>query len=200
MTATDFDPAAFRAAIRAEARETARREHIDARVRQLLARRPEAFDDPGELHPDVRQWADRYLNGHRGGLVLIGAVGTGKTWSLWKAAETLTRAGWAGRFEIAATYEIKEATDRPVNRQQLDTWRDADLFAIDDPGAHGMNDWDADALAALIDRRWQHQRPTLIATNEPNLRGLLGDRAASRLADGATIVRFTGTDRRRNRP
>lgn len=200
MTDTDFDPAEFRAVMRAEAREDAHREHIDTRVRKLLGRRPSVFAEPGELHPDIRQWADDYLAGHHGGLVLIGAVGVGKTWSLWKTAETLTRAGWAGRFEIAASYEIKAATDRPTDEQQLRTWRNAGLFAIDDPGAHGMNDWDADALAALIDRRWQHRRPTLVATNEANLRGLLGDRAASRLADGATIVNFTGTDRRRARP
>jgi DNA replication protein DnaC len=196
---TNSDPAEFRAAVRAEARDLARQDAIDNRLRILLDRRPPAFDKPGELHPDICQWADGYLAGHCGGLVLIGAVGTGKTWSLWKAAETLTHAGWTGRFEIAATYEIKEATDRPVNRAQIDTWRDADLFAIDDPGANGMNDWDADALAALIDRRWQHRRSTLVATNEANLRGLLGDRAASRLADGATVVRFTGEDRRRAR-
>lgn len=195
---TDFDPYDD-AALLAEAQEGARREQIEHRIHLLLDKRPPAFDQDGDLHPDIRQWIARFLDGHHGSLILIGAVGTGKTWSLWKTAETLIRQGWRGRFEIAASYEVKEATDRPVNYERVRTWREADLFALDEIGAQHVNDWDADALSTLIDKRWQHRRPTLITSNEADLKGLLGERSASRLADGATIVKFTGADRRRAR-
>lgn len=194
---TDYDPYDD-AAARAEARAIAEQDRTDHRLQRLFNRRPPVFAEPGDLRPEIEKWLTGYLGGDRGSLILIGTIGSGKTWSLWKAAETLVRSGWPGRFEIAAAYEIKEVTDRPVNTAQLRTWREADLFAIDDLGAQKVYDWDADALAALIDKRWQHKRPTLIASNEDQLKDIVGARAASRLADGATLIRFTGNDRRRN--
>jgi DNA replication protein DnaC len=194
---TDFD-AYDDAAHLADAQASVRREQMDRRLRLLDARRPPVFNKPGNLHPEIQQWLNGYLAGDRGSLILIGTIGTGKTWSLWKLNESLVRAGWNGRFEIAAGYEVKEAADLPIDRTQLRIWREADLFAIDELGAQRVTDWDADALSALIDTRWQHQRPTLITSNEPRLRNLIGDRAASRLADGATKVEFIGEDRRRN--
>ncbi len=193
---TDYDPYDDEAA-RAEAQAGVRREQIDRRLRLLDARRPPVFAKPGELDPAVQKWLDGYLAGHRGALILVGTIGTGKTWSLWKLNEMLVRSGWTGRFEIAAAYEIKAATDLPVNRALLSAWSEADLFAIDELGAQRVYDWDADALSAVIDKRWQHERPTLITSNESKLRDLIGDRAASRLADGATKVEFVGEDRRR---
>lgn len=195
---TTFDPYDDAANL-AEAQAIVRRDQAEQRLRLLLDRRPPVFDQDGELHPDIQGWIERFLDGQPGALILIGTVGTGKTWSLWKTAETLIRRGWAGRFELAAGYEVKEATDRPIDTERLRLWREAALFAIDDLGAQRINDWDADALLSLIDRRWQHQRPTLIASNEVGLKDFIGDRAASRLADGATIVKFTGADRRRAR-
>lgn len=193
----DYDPYDDIAA-RNEARALAIKDRTDHRVRLLLDRRPATFDKSGELRPDITGWINGYLAGAHGSLLLIGSIGAGKTWSLWKTAETLARGGWAGRFEIAAAWEIKEATDRPVDTAQLRVWRTADLFAIDDLGAQRVYDWDADAIAALIDARWQHERPTLIASNETDLKDIVGARAASRLADNATVVEFDGPDRRRN--
>ncbi|HEY5834655.1 ATP-binding protein [Streptomyces sp.] len=195
---TDYDPYDD-AAAHAEAQASVRREQMERRLRLLFDRRPPVFAKPGDLAPDVQKWIEGYLAGERGSLILVGTIGSGKTWSLWKTAETLVRAGWTGRFEIAAAHEVKEAADLPVDRNQLRIWREADLFALDEVGAQRVNDWDADALSVLIDKRWQHQRPTLITSNEADLKGLLGERSASRLVDGATLVRFTGADRRRTR-
>lgn len=192
----DYDPYDDGAA-RAEAQAAVRRDRIDNRLRLLADRRPPVFAKPGALCPEVQQWLDGYLAGAPGSLILVGTVGSGKTWSLWKIAEQLVTAGWTGRFEIAAAYEVKEAADLPIDRNQLRIWRDADLLAIDELGAQRVTDWDADALSVLIDKRWQHQRPTLITSNEADLKGILGERSASRLADGVTVVTFTSADRRR---
>lgn len=193
---TDYDPYDDDAH-RKEAQLLAAQEAITHRLKLLDDRRPPVFSRPGDLAPEITAWIDGYLHGARGCLVLVGEIGTGKTWSLWKAAETLVRANWRGRFEIAAAYEVKEATDRPVNNQLVNLWKRADLFAIDDLAAGRINDWDAEALHSLIDTRWQHKRPTLLASNVDRLGEVLGARAASRLADGATLVRFIGNDRRR---
>ncbi|MGW4603684.1 ATP-binding protein [Streptomyces sp. NPDC004532] len=189
MTTTDHDT--WLAEARAEA---------DAnRLEAFLDRRPAAFEKPGELRPDVRTWMDGYLAGHHGSLILTGEIGTTKTWHLWKLNETLIRHGWRGQFRIATTYDVKLATDRPVDHDRLSSWRKADLFAIDDLGARAINDWTADAISELIDHRWQNRLPTLVATNlvGREIRDVLGDRAASRLGDGATVAQFTGTDHRK---
>lgn len=186
------------AAIRAEARQLVLQERMQHRLRLLNDRRPAAFDTPGPLHPDVQQWLNAYLAGDRGSLILTGEIGTGKSWTLWQIAEQLVRASWNGRYEIAPAYDVKAATDRPVDTAQLRVWKGADLFAIDELGDRRINDWDAEALSALIDTRWQRKRPTLIASNHTAIKDIVGARAASRLAEDATVVRFTGDDRRRN--
>lgn len=196
MTPTDYDPYDDKAH-REEARRLAAQDAVHRRLELFADRRPPVFDEPGELHPAAATWLTRYQNGARGSLVLIGEIGAGKSWTLWKIAEHLVRANWAGRFELAAAYEVKAATDRPGNPALVDLWKQADLLAIDDLGVQRVNDWDAERLHALIDTRWQHKRPTLIASNVDRLGDVLGPRAASRLADGATLVRFTGNDRRR---
>jgi DNA replication protein DnaC len=193
---TDYNPYDDQAH-RKEARLLAAHDAINHRLQLLADRRPPVFDQPGTLHPEVAAWLRRYQNGARGSLVLVGEIGAGKSWTLWKIAETLVRADWRGRFEIAAAYEVKNATDRPGNPTLVEQWKRADLLAIDDLGVQRVNDWDAERLHALIDTRWQHKRPTLIASNEGDLREVLGPRAASRLAHGATLVKFTGHDRRR---
>jgi DNA replication protein DnaC len=193
---TDYDPYDDDA-LRKEARLLAARDAINRRLELLTERRPAAFDKPGQLAPEIAAWVDAYQCGERGSLVLVGEIGTGKSWSLWKIAETLVRANWRGRFELAAAYDVKAATDRPGNPALVELWKRADLFAIDDLGVQRVNDWDAERLHALIDQRWQHKRPTLIASNNTDLKAIIGARAASRLVDGATLVRFAGADRRR---
>lgn len=190
MSITDHD--AWRAEAQAEA--------VAYRLEAFLNRRPAAFADEGQLRHDIGAWMDNYLAGHHGSLILTGEIGTTKTWHLWKLNETLIRRGWQGLFRIATTYDVKVATDRPVDHEALTRWREADLYAIDDLGARAVNDWTADAISELIDSRWQNRRPTLIATNltGPEIRDVLGDRASSRLGDGATVAKFTGADRRRS--
>lgn len=194
MNTTAYDPHDHSAWL-----SEAQAEATSYRLEAFLDRRPAAFADLGELRPDVRTWMNNYLAGHHGSLILTGEIGTTKTWHLWKLNETLIRSGWTGQFRIATTYDVKLATDRPIDQERLAAWREADLFAIDDLGARAVNDWTADAISELIDSRWQNRRPTLIATNLTGreIRDVLGDRASSRLGDAATVAQFTGADRRK---
>ena len=160
---------------------------------------------PGELHPDLATWAQRLLGGNPGNLVITGNVGSGKSWSAWRIGEELLRHGYRGRIEITTAYRIRELAAPPADRDEIRRLAEADLLVLDDIGAVRVSDWDADHLYALIDDRWAHERPTVVITNttarredgRSALQALLGDRVASRLADGMTVVPITGTDRRR---
>lgn len=174
-----------------------RTEQTAERTARFLGRRPPVFAPEGELPAAAKTWLTHYRAGHTGSLVLVGPTGSGKTWTLWKLAEQLIRSGWRGAFDIAPAYEVRRATDRPADTEAIHRWRTADLWALDDLGSVSVTDWGADALLSIIDHRWQHQRPTLITTNAADLRALLGDRVASRIADGATVAHITAPDRRR---
>jgi len=164
---------------------------------RYLARRPAAFATDGPTHPDVNKWINEYLDGSRASLLLYGTPGTGKTWHLWKIGEALIRRGWFGRYYLVSDFEFKAAADRPANLDKLQAWREAPLLALDDLGATQLYPWTVDAIAQLIDGRWQNQLPTLISTNLPTLEPL-GPRTRSRFADGGSAaITFTGTDFRK---
>lgn len=196
---TDSDSDTWQREVQAEARAQVLHDRIERRLTTFSTRRPAAFSNEGKLSAEVHQWMEAYLAGASGALILGGPVGTAKTWAAWKVIETLVRGGWDGRYDVVEAYTLKAAASIPVDRDRLDGWARDDLLVLDDVGSIRINDWDADALFSLIDQRWQHQRPTIITSNELNLRILLGDRAASRLADGATAIEFDGDDLRRVR-
>jgi DNA replication protein DnaC len=196
VTADDYDYDEARR----RATESWIKEQIEDRLARFYTRRPRVFATPGELHPDVAAWAARVGQGEPvGSLVLTGNVGSGKTWTLWKLHETLIRDGYRGSVEIRAAHELKRLIAPPVDTAALDVLAEADVMALDDVGSVRVSDWDADHLMALIDIRWSHRRATILTSNTTELRPLLGDRVASRLAHNATSVKITGADRRRGR-
>lgn len=194
MTAHDYE-AADRAALQAWRADQARE-----RLARLYEQRPPAFDQPGQLHPDIASWCDRYAAGERGPLVLIGGIGVGKSWSTWAAAEYLiTRHHWKGGFAFARAYDFQRAAAPPVDDALLHTWKRVDLLALDDLGAQRVTDWDAGHLAGIINDRTEYRRPFIITSNDGDLKTILGPRSASRSRDNATVVHMSGTDLRKAR-
>ncbi|WP_435109773.1 ATP-binding protein [Nocardiopsis synnemataformans] len=184
-----------RAADRAAARGTVDF-YARMRLERLHAKRPAVYAKPGDIHPEVRAWCERLLAGDAGTLLLVGSIGVGKTWNIWAAAEYLILRGWTGRFERAGARELKRACTLPVDRDRLDAWAAANLFALDDLGAQSITDWDSDHIAAIIDERWEEGRPMMITSNDGDFVTLLGDRSSSRSRDNATVVMMAGADRR----
>ena len=172
-----------------------RRERLTA---NLLSQRPEAFDVPGDLDARLAGWADDLAAGESRNLILTGPVGTGKTWSLWHAAERAVRAGYEGRVTVTPAAKLRRivapSTADPLEFDRIAT---AGLAALDDLGSVRLSEWDLDHLAELADTRWSALLPTVITSNVTNIRALLGPRISSRLADRALVVELDGPDRRR---
>jgi DNA replication protein DnaC len=108
-------------------------------------------------------------------------------------------AGWFGAARFYGAYAWKRVVGPPLDPAEVAAASVADVLVLDDPGAHRLGEWDLEHLLGVVDERWNHRRPTVFTSNAPKLSTLFGERIASRLADGATVVTLVGADRRRSR-
>jgi DNA replication protein DnaC len=160
---------------------------------------PPVLAVPGDLHPDIAAWAARLAEtGSAGNLLISGAVGAGKTWQALHAVEAAITGGWTGSAEFVTTTGWRSAVGPPQDQDALRKLRERGVIILDDPGAVRIGDWDLEHLYAIADYRWSHALPVIITTNVTDMRAMLGERIASRLADKVTVVKITGADRRRN--
>jgi DNA replication protein DnaC len=172
-----------------------RRERLAA---NLLDSRPAEFAVPGELDPRLDAWARQLAAGSRRNLVLTGPVGTGKTWAVWKAAETAVRSGYEGGVIVTTAMRLRRITaPSTADPAEFGRYCATGLLAIDDLGAFGLSEWDLDHLGELVDTRWAEQRPVIVTSNKLDLQALLGPRISSRLAHNALVVEMNRPDRRR---
>lgn len=154
---------------------------------------------PSELVDDLHSWSEDPVRN----LVIMGPVGTGKTFAAWAA---LRRPYGRGRSVMGlAVVDLLDAL-RPSapDPEVMHKVRTTDLLLADDFGAERPTDWTAERIYSLINHRWEHQRPTIATTNAdaPGLREVIGDRAYSRLMDDAVVIILGDDigDRRKARP
>lgn len=181
----------------AEFDEEFARDQTEMRLKLFYERRPPVFAARGWLNTEVHAWLEGMVRGENRTLLIGGRPGTGKSWSLWKSVETLLVNGWRGRWEIITATGLRDLTAPPVDELRLDRVRRCEFLALDDVGAWRVSEWQAEHLYGIIDYRWSHRLPIVVASNEQNLEGLLGGRVTSRLADGMATVVLGGPDRRR---
>ncbi|MEV0993440.1 ATP-binding protein [Nonomuraea sp. NPDC050202] len=172
-------------------------EQTQHRLARLRAARPAAYNAPGLLHPDIAAWADKTAVGEYGNLVIVGNIGVGKSWSVWTLADRMVAAGYRGRVEIVPARRLQRLITPPVDWTALDRLAKAGMLAIDDVGSVRIGDWDSDQIGALLDPRWEEHRPTILTSNQLDLRSMVGERVASRMSHRVTIVQMAGADRRR---
>lgn len=155
----------------------------------------------GPLAAAVAAWrAEPWRN-----LVLLGAVGVGKTHAAAAAAHLAVMDGWRARF-----YPVVDLLDalRPGSEGEgatvLENCKAVDLLVLDDLGAERPTDWTAERLYALVNRRWLEQRPTIVTSNLSAQGGkgpfvdAVGTRMYSRLVHDAVVAQAAGGDRRRS--
>jgi DNA replication protein DnaC len=184
---------------RAEANAEWLAERSAHRVELIRRQRPKLLCATGDLHAAVAAWADRLAAGTAGNLLLGGPTGCGKTWTAWEVLERAAAAGYEGRVLFASSAEWRDTIAPPVDRARLGSMRAADVLVLDDLGAGRVNEWELECLLSVVDERWANGRPVVTTSNVKSLRETLGDRLASRLGDGATVVLLDGADRRRSR-
>jgi DNA replication protein DnaC len=174
---------------------------------------PYRYREATASHPEIVAWADRAAKDHRdaGLLVLTGRVGTGKTHQAYGALRRVAEAG-PRRFEmLAITAPDMYGRLRPGGSEkgaefELKRLAGIQHLLLDDLGAEKLSEWTEEATYRIVNERYNECLPLIITTNlpvraatagGPDLVSRLGDRLASRLAQTAHIVTFTGGDLRR---
>lgn len=144
-----------------------------------------------------------------GGLYIEGTFGTGKTHLAAAIAMHLIERERRVIFRTADDLfrEIKETFDKDdgSERKVLERYKTCDLLIIDDLGKEQATDWTTSQLYAIINDRYENQKPVIITTNfnedgliamesprnvgEHRIRAIL-----SRLHETTTAMTMTGKD------
>lgn len=133
----------------------------------------------------------------RANLVLVGPVGSGKTWAA--AAAARCRFGQGQSVAWWPVVDLLRAL-RPGGAPDAAAYaRDVDVLVLDDLAAHRATDWTDEQLHGLVDHRWSHLLPIIATTNADvaNTGDAMDPRLHSRLfGSGAVVLEFRGYDRR----
>lgn len=187
-----------------------------ARLAELRAQRLAAIIPPLFAAAETdNKTALAWLEKPTGTLLLTGNVGSGKShlgWALIRryAANDVGLAPVAGWTLAQLLHELRpgNAPTRSatmwegggtVTTDVLGKAQDAALLFLDDVGTQRDTDWTGEQLALIVDHRYSHELPTVVASNvlPKDLAGIVGDRVASRWAFNSTVIPVTGADRRR---
>lgn len=96
------------------------------------------------------------------GLILSGAVGTGKT----SVAALIARAAHCAGVSVCYRYSPALFNDLHAgDGAAYDVARLADLIILDDLGVEYAADWNLSRFDQLVEARYSHQRPFVITTN-----------------------------------
>lgn len=188
--------------------EEQRREHRAAAWRRLV---PPVYGDPtlkrfetgdgGRFPPapadvlaDLTAWAENPTTN----LVILGPVGTGKTFAAWAAL----RRSYGRRRDVygIGAVDLLDALRPGGDPAIAERTRSAEILLVDDLGAHRGTEWTDERLYALIHHRWEQAKPIVLTANVADgdeLLDLLGERAYSRVTGAAVAVALYGPDRRK---
>ena len=169
----------------------------------------------------IQSWAAQYPL-DRGGLLLIGPSGVGKTHLAVAALKELTGKGFHCLFcdyrELLK--QIQNSYNPSVQTTELDLLRpvfETDIVLLDDLGAVKPSEWVWDTVSIILNTRYNEKRTTLItsnfldgpsagmeaisgprrATREETLGDRVGERMRSRLFEMCSLVLVNGKDYRR---
>ena len=190
--------------------------HIPARYRHCTLASFELWnpEDPtlAKAHRSVEEFVDLYPTGEKG-LLLMGAVGTGKTHLAVAAMQQIMREKTPpvrGRFAdfTSLVLEIQMTFDGSgSSREILHPLVEAELLVLDELGAGKTTPWVMDLLYYLVNTRYLEDRVTIFTTNfsdfpkgqTESLTERVSPRIRSRLFEMCRRLELRGRDYRAER-
>ena len=174
-----------------------------ARVKKVL---PPLYHDARllDFSEPIRKATEQWLKYPTCGLLLLGGVGTGKTYLSAVIARALVESDRTVIFQSAADFyaELRasfNSMEAGVNEYSLVTrLSDVEFLILDDVGSGSLSDHERRSTLHLLEVRLNHLRSTIISSNLTldEISSGLDERIASRLSSFTKFV-LTGRDRRR---
>ena len=120
----------------------------------------------------VRSFANEYPVGTSRGVLLQGPPGVGKTHLAVSALRRLSERGFQTVFfdYQALLQRIRDSYNKASGAVDRDAYRralDAEVLLLDDLGAHRATDWVFDTVTAIINHRYNEDKPMIVTTNLP---------------------------------
>lgn len=110
----------------------------------------------------VEQWPEMYRNNH--GILLTGAVGTGKSFYAAAIANAVIDLGYPAIVTSAPRYmESLRMSRHP--EEIIDSYARCSLLVLDDLGSERSTEYADERIFDLIDRRYLEQKPLIVTTN-----------------------------------
>lgn len=150
--------------------------------------------------PLGQEVARRAMDGE--GTFLFGRCGRGKTYAAACAVRVFVEKGKTAKLTTTTEFlqTIKDEFDKAGEAQALKRAQGYDLLALDDFGMEKRTEWSMEQLEALLNKRYEAEKPTIITSNYSvaKLRdlwgGVEGDRIASRIAGACYRQEVKGED------
>lgn len=153
---------------------------------------------PAELVAIAAEWCERKPTETGANLIITGSIGCGKTGLAIGALYELHQSGVQPLWFIS-TSSLIDAMKPGGDESSLVTCQKAAVLVLDDLGTTRGTDWEQERLFALLNARYEDERPTIVTTNVtiPDLAASVGARTVSRLMEQHMIVPVDGPDMRR---
>lgn len=193
--------------------EQARADECQFRKRQLAAKIPRRYSSAclsgiitdTAAQRDIFDVVTRFATSHGAdpsGLVLIGRLGSGKTYTACAIANTFLRTGRTAVYfttlgvirEIKSTWHSRGETEAQLFKKLVEK----DLLVLDEVGVQFGTAIEQAIIANLLDARYGDGRPTIAIGNltVQEMTAALGERILDRFRQGGRVLIFDWESRR----
>jgi DNA replication protein DnaC len=154
---------------------------------------------PGAAGHQAAQWVTDYREGGRNSLVILGPVGTGKTWLAAAIAHDLLINVRPVPVTMITVSEML-ANLRPTPGLDVDIQQFilAPVLILDDLGQENQTPWTQEQMYRLSHARYHNGRPTIVTSNlsGEEIKNTYESRTVQRLFGGARLIELAGQSRR----
>lgn len=139
-------------------------------------------------------------------LYLWGNIGAGKTHTATAVSNELiqnhlVQVLFLNLWEVAQ--RVKNTFEKETKQQDSTLFEDmkkVELLVIDDIGVEKVSDWLAEQIYLVVNHRYENRLPMIVTSNQSleDLARTHRPQICSRLQEMCRVVKFTGTDRRKD--